>query len=154
MIHRFVWIGCLSGAAFPLFTTQMYKALDYKWANTLFGCLAAIMVPIPFVCLGPCCYSHYLFIVVCRSFSFMGQLFESGVSSRALLWAYRTIDIFSFDEVISLIRRSYLFHGYYGAAPPKHRYFLNSGQIGSGKKKKNVIITEHSSSRFGHKNIY
>lgn len=45
----------LTGTAFPLFTTQMYKALDYKWANTLFGCLAAIMVPIPFVLLfyGP-----------------------------------------------------------------------------------------------------
>jgi len=37
------------GAAFPLFTVQMYEALGYNWANTLFGCLAVIMVPIPFV---------------------------------------------------------------------------------------------------------
>ncbi|KDR67699.1 hypothetical protein GALMADRAFT_257977 [Galerina marginata CBS 339.88] len=39
----------LSATAFPLFTTQMYRQLDYKWANTLFGCIAAVMVPIPFV---------------------------------------------------------------------------------------------------------
>ncbi|KAF8799274.1 MFS polyamine transporter [Phlegmacium glaucopus] len=39
----------LAASAFPLFTTQMYKALDYKWANTLFGFLAVILVPIPFV---------------------------------------------------------------------------------------------------------
>lgn len=37
------------GMAFPLFTNQMYAALTYKWANTLFGCLAALMAPIPFV---------------------------------------------------------------------------------------------------------
>ncbi|XP_006455051.1 hypothetical protein AGABI2DRAFT_145318 [Agaricus bisporus var. bisporus H97] len=34
---------------FPLFTQQMYQKLTYKWANTLFGFLALIMVPIPFV---------------------------------------------------------------------------------------------------------
>ncbi|KAF8159888.1 MFS polyamine transporter [Crassisporium funariophilum] len=39
----------MAATAFPLFTTQMYKSLSYKWANTLFGCLAALMVPIPFV---------------------------------------------------------------------------------------------------------
>ncbi|KAF9482569.1 MFS polyamine transporter [Pholiota conissans] len=39
----------LSATAFPLFTTQMYKNLNYRWANTLFGCLAAVMIPIPFV---------------------------------------------------------------------------------------------------------
>ncbi|KAF9444904.1 MFS general substrate transporter [Macrolepiota fuliginosa MF-IS2] len=39
----------LSATAFPLFTTQMYNALDYKWANTLFGCLSVLMIPIPFV---------------------------------------------------------------------------------------------------------
>ncbi|EDR05708.1 MFS polyamine transporter [Laccaria bicolor S238N-H82] len=37
------------GMAFPLFTKQMYKALDFKWANTLFGCLGTAMVPIPFI---------------------------------------------------------------------------------------------------------
>ncbi|KAF4610850.1 hypothetical protein D9613_006630 [Agrocybe pediades] len=39
----------LSATAFPLFTKQMFRALHYKWANTLFGCIAAVMVPIPFV---------------------------------------------------------------------------------------------------------
>ncbi|KAF8884049.1 MFS polyamine transporter [Gymnopilus junonius] len=39
----------LSATAFPFFTTQMSQRLDYKWANTLFGCLAALMIPIPFV---------------------------------------------------------------------------------------------------------
>ena len=41
--------GCLCAAVFPLFTSQMYQALGYRWANTLFGCLAAIMAPISFV---------------------------------------------------------------------------------------------------------
>jgi len=39
----------LIATAFPLFTAQMFNALSYKWANTLFGCLAVIMVPIPFI---------------------------------------------------------------------------------------------------------
>ncbi|TCD62574.1 hypothetical protein EIP91_006724 [Steccherinum ochraceum] len=39
----------LAGMAFPLFTQQMYAAMTYKWANTLFACLAALMIPIPFV---------------------------------------------------------------------------------------------------------
>jgi hypothetical protein len=41
--------GNIVGMAFPLFTKQMYKTLDFKWANTLFGCLGTAMVPIPFV---------------------------------------------------------------------------------------------------------
>ena len=50
LIHRLLaWSGNLSGTAFPLFTTQMFKALGYKWANTVFGCVAVIMAPIPFV---------------------------------------------------------------------------------------------------------
>ncbi|KAF8993772.1 MFS general substrate transporter [Cyathus striatus] len=36
-------------APFPLFTEQMYHKLGYNWANTLFGFLAALMIPIPFV---------------------------------------------------------------------------------------------------------
>ncbi|KAF9005034.1 MFS polyamine transporter [Cyathus striatus] len=39
----------LAATAFPLFTEQMYHKLGYNWANTLFGFLAAIMIPIPFV---------------------------------------------------------------------------------------------------------
>ena len=37
------------GAAFPLFSTQMYDALNPRWASTLVGCIALIMVPIPIV---------------------------------------------------------------------------------------------------------
>ncbi|THH29519.1 hypothetical protein EUX98_g4679 [Antrodiella citrinella] len=39
----------LSGMAFPLFTQQMYAALSYKWANTLFALLATLMIPIPYI---------------------------------------------------------------------------------------------------------
>ena len=36
-------------AGFPLFTRQMFENLGIQWAGTLLGCLAAVMVPIPFV---------------------------------------------------------------------------------------------------------
>ncbi|THH11400.1 hypothetical protein EW146_g8061 [Bondarzewia mesenterica] len=39
----------LMGMTFPLFTQQMFDRLTYKWANTLFGCIAAAMIPIPIV---------------------------------------------------------------------------------------------------------
>ena len=35
------------GAAFPLFSTQMYNALNPRWASTLVGCVALVMIPIP-----------------------------------------------------------------------------------------------------------
>lgn len=54
--------GNLSAASFPLFTTQMYEALSFKWANTLFGCLAVILVPIPFVCV----FSDLFFFWLCQ----------------------------------------------------------------------------------------
>jgi hypothetical protein len=41
--------GNLMGMAFPLFTQQMLAALGYNWAGTLFGCIACIMLPTPFV---------------------------------------------------------------------------------------------------------
>ncbi|KAG7575461.1 hypothetical protein FFLO_00280 [Filobasidium floriforme] len=37
------------GAVFPLFGRQMYEALNPRWASTLLGCVALIMVPIPIV---------------------------------------------------------------------------------------------------------
>ena len=37
------------GAAFPLFTTQMFNNLTIKWAATLLGCLGALMIPVPFL---------------------------------------------------------------------------------------------------------
>ncbi|PKK49561.1 hypothetical protein CI102_6110 [Trichoderma harzianum] len=36
-------------AGFPLFSRQMFQNLGVQWAATLLGCLAAIMIPIPFV---------------------------------------------------------------------------------------------------------
>ncbi|KAL5335991.1 bicyclomycin resistance protein [Aspergillus crustosus] len=36
-------------AAFPLFSQQMFANLGVRWASTLLGCLAAAMIPIPFV---------------------------------------------------------------------------------------------------------
>lgn len=37
------------GAAFPLFTQQMFHNLTIKWAATLVGCLGVLMIPVPFV---------------------------------------------------------------------------------------------------------
>ncbi|KIL65660.1 hypothetical protein M378DRAFT_192380 [Amanita muscaria Koide BX008] len=39
----------LIATVFPLFATQMFERLSYKWACTLFACLGVIMAPIPFV---------------------------------------------------------------------------------------------------------
>ncbi|KAI5830150.1 MFS general substrate transporter [Schizophyllum commune Tattone D] len=45
----------LMGFAFPLFTTQMFDALGYRWGNTLFALVAVVLMPIPFILLfwGP-----------------------------------------------------------------------------------------------------
>lgn len=42
-------VRSLFGAAFPLFATQMFEALNPRWASTLLGCLAILLVPIPVV---------------------------------------------------------------------------------------------------------
>ncbi|KAH8116321.1 MFS general substrate transporter [Phellopilus nigrolimitatus] len=39
----------LAGMAFPLFSTQMYDRLTFKWASTIFACIAVLMMPIPFI---------------------------------------------------------------------------------------------------------
>lgn len=36
------------GAAFPLFARQMFTGMKIKWASTLLGGIAALMVPVPF----------------------------------------------------------------------------------------------------------
>ena len=73
----------------------MFKALDFKWANTLFGCVALVMMPIPFVHF----FSSKTFVVIShwlisksvpRSFSFMDQLSESEVNFHVLSWVCRT----------------------------------------------------------------
>jgi hypothetical protein len=42
-------VRSLAGAAFPLFATQMFEALNPRWAGTLLGCVALLMMPLPFV---------------------------------------------------------------------------------------------------------
>lgn len=38
-----------AGAGMPLFATQMFEAMNVRWASTLLGCVAVALVPIPFV---------------------------------------------------------------------------------------------------------
>jgi len=42
-------IRSLGGAAFPLFSTQMFDNLGINWAGTLLGCFALILAPMPFL---------------------------------------------------------------------------------------------------------
>ena len=37
------------GAAFPLFTTQMFEGMGIQWACTLIGLVALLLAPIPFL---------------------------------------------------------------------------------------------------------
>lgn len=37
------------GAAFPLFARQMFVNMEIKWASTLLGCLAVVLIPVPFL---------------------------------------------------------------------------------------------------------
>jgi MFS transporter, DHA1 family, multidrug resistance protein len=37
------------GAAFPLFTTQMFEVMGVKWASTLIGGVALLLAPMPFI---------------------------------------------------------------------------------------------------------
>ena len=39
----------IMGGAFPLFGTQMYENLGYRWAGSLLGFLALVMMPMPFI---------------------------------------------------------------------------------------------------------
>ncbi|KAJ2924999.1 hypothetical protein H1R20_g12101, partial [Candolleomyces eurysporus] len=43
------FVRSIAGAVFPLFATQMYEALNPRWASTLLGLIALVMMPIPFV---------------------------------------------------------------------------------------------------------
>lgn len=39
----------LLATVFPLFSEQMFTKMTYKWANTMFGCISCVMLPIPFI---------------------------------------------------------------------------------------------------------
>ncbi|PIL24914.1 MFS general substrate transporter [Ganoderma sinense ZZ0214-1] len=53
----------IMGTAFPLFTQQMYDRLTYHWGTSLFGFVAVVMIPIPFVLFwkGPAIRAHSKF---------------------------------------------------------------------------------------------
>jgi MFS transporter, DHA1 family, multidrug resistance protein len=40
---------CLFAGCFPLFITPLYHNLGVDWGTTIFACIAAAMVPVPFV---------------------------------------------------------------------------------------------------------
>ena len=42
-------VRSIFGAVFPLFATQMFDAMNPRWASTLLGCVALLLVPIPLV---------------------------------------------------------------------------------------------------------
>ncbi|KAF8578166.1 MFS general substrate transporter [Ramaria rubella] len=48
-------VRSMAGAGFPLFAIQMYNKLNPRWASTLLGLIALLMMPIPFILLryGP-----------------------------------------------------------------------------------------------------
>lgn len=56
------------GMTFPLFTEQMFSALTYKWANMMFGCIAVLLLPLPFV-------SHTISVRMKRSDYLIGAIF-------------------------------------------------------------------------------
>lgn len=37
------------GAVFPLFARYMYDGIGIQWGNTLIGCVALVLVPLPFI---------------------------------------------------------------------------------------------------------
>ncbi|TBU39222.1 MFS general substrate transporter [Dichomitus squalens] len=40
-------IRSIFGAIFPLFSTALFRALNPRWASTLVGCVAVLMIPVP-----------------------------------------------------------------------------------------------------------
>ncbi|KAI0067788.1 MFS general substrate transporter [Artomyces pyxidatus] len=42
-------VRSMFGAAFPLFARQMFDTLNPRWASTLLGGIACLMIPIPFI---------------------------------------------------------------------------------------------------------
>lgn len=59
------------GTAFPLFTQQMYDRLTYHWGTSLFGFVAVVMIPIPFVRIDPLRFLH-----MSLTRSFLGVILE------------------------------------------------------------------------------
>jgi DHA1 family multidrug resistance protein-like MFS transporter len=43
------FLRSLAGGCFPLFARQMFDGMGIQWASTLLGCVALVLVPIPFI---------------------------------------------------------------------------------------------------------
>ena len=77
--------GNLAATAFPLFTNKMYHNLGYNWANTLFGFIGVIMIPIPFVRTVPFCHTRAELITRRLCFS-VGPLSDYAANFLEQLW--------------------------------------------------------------------
>ena len=45
-----MFLRAMFAGAFPLFVGRMYHNIGVDWGNTIFGCFAVILVPVPFLC--------------------------------------------------------------------------------------------------------
>jgi len=43
------FLRSMMAGAFPLFVLPMYHNIGVKWGTTVFGCFAAILIPVPFL---------------------------------------------------------------------------------------------------------
>lgn len=43
-----MFLRAMFAGAFPLFVGPMYHNIGVDWGNTIFGCVAVILVPVPF----------------------------------------------------------------------------------------------------------
>lgn len=39
----------MTAGAFPLFILPMYHKMGVDWGTTVFGCIAAVLIPVPFL---------------------------------------------------------------------------------------------------------
>ena len=79
------------GFAFPLFTTQMFDALGYRWGNTLFALVAVVLMPIPFV--SPSANARRISTDgPCHRYYYSGALrFAGAASSRGWCWSNKLL---------------------------------------------------------------
>lgn len=43
------FLRSMLAGAFPLFVIPMYHGLGVDWGTTVFGCIAAVLIPVPFL---------------------------------------------------------------------------------------------------------
>ena len=43
------FLRSLAGAGFPLFANYMFAGMGVQWAETLLGCVAVLLIPIPII---------------------------------------------------------------------------------------------------------